>query len=278
MAMLRTEKGLPLAVGDRFILRDTGRRLVVAGGRVLDPGPGSTMSALSRATEIDPSGEPDVIATSLLRIRRTALQRDLEADSGGGTPVEGDQVGAIWLADGVLEGLEERAVELVAGDHREHPLRVGIKASTLARRLGVAQEVVERVVGESRRLERREAEVSLAGREVEIPPDIAAERDRVLARLDTGLEVPTVDQLGTDPELVHMLARTGQVVRVSSDLVLLPEQAEEIRRVVTELPDGFTIADFRERTGISRKYIVPYLEWTDAIGLTARRGDARWVR
>ena len=42
--------------------------------------------------------------------------------------------------------------------------------------------------------------------------------------------------------------------------------------------DEFTVADFRDRFGISRKYAVPLLEWLDRAGITRRDGDVRVVR
>jgi selenocysteine-specific elongation factor len=100
----------------------------------------------------------------------------------------------------------------------------------------------------------------------------------VIERLGAGLDVPTVDQLGIDAELAHLMVRRGDLVRISPDLVMLPDQIEQIRRLIESMPDGFTIADFRDRTGLSRKYAVPILEWADTEGLTVRRGDTRRVR
>jgi selenocysteine-specific elongation factor len=57
---------------------------------------------------------------------------------------------------------------------------------------------------------------------------------------------------------------------------VLPEQVEHLGEVIRALRDGFTIADFREETGMSRKYAIPILEWADREGLTVRRGEGRW--
>jgi hypothetical protein len=50
-----------------------------------------------------------------------------------------------------------------------------------------------------------------------------------------------------------------------------------IRKTIREMGDGFTVADFRDATKLSRKYAVPFLEWADGEGLTVRRGDLRYV-
>ena len=278
VAVLRTEGPIPLAVGDRFILRDIGRQLVVAGGMVLDPAPGRTLRAMSLARELDPSAGPDSVASTLLQARGTATVEELRNDSGGGTPRRGERVGDTWLAPGVLEGLTSRAVEMVTSHHQRHPLRVGIRLSTLATGLGVGGDLAAHVVSQSQELERLDHEVALAGRTVE--PDVASSRamEGVIERLGAGLDVPTVDQLGIDAELAHLMVRRGDLVRISPDLVMLPDQIDQIRRLIESMPDGFTVAQFRDRTGLSRKYAVPILEWADTEKLTVRRGDTRRVR
>jgi selenocysteine-specific elongation factor len=36
-----------------------------------------------------------------------------------------------------------------------------------------------------------------------------------------------------------------------------------------------TVGGMKERTGLSRKYLIPLLEWADRRGLTRRVGEAR---
>jgi selenocysteine-specific elongation factor len=43
--------------------------------------------------------------------------------------------------------------------------------------------------------------------------------------------------------------------------------------------DGeFTVADFRDLIGVTRRQAVPLLEWFDKQGITRRNGDTRVVR
>jgi selenocysteine-specific elongation factor len=96
--------------------------------------------------------------------------------------------------------------------------------------------------------------------------------------LKSGLAVPAADDLGLDRELLHRLVRDGRLVRISDDLVFLPDQIEAIRGHLAAMTSPFTVAQFRDRTGLSRKYAVPILEWADREGLTIRRGDERRLR
>ena len=58
--------------------------------------------------------------------------------------------------------------------------------------------------------------------------------------------------------------------------VVISAEIFEHRPVV--LPDGFTVAQFRDHFGLTRKYAVPVLEWLDREGHTVRRGDGRALR
>ncbi|MGA7097665.1 MAG: selenocysteine-specific translation elongation factor, partial [Acidimicrobiia bacterium] len=77
---------LPLRSGDRFIVRETGRKMVVAGGVVIDPSPPRSRKAIRSFPKMDPLGTKDSIATALLAGRGLDRAARLEAESGGGHP------------------------------------------------------------------------------------------------------------------------------------------------------------------------------------------------
>jgi selenocysteine-specific elongation factor len=147
--------------------------------------------------------------------------------------------------------------------------------ATLAERLGVNSEIAELVVSEMSGLERVGPDIAASGRTVGLPAKAQAEWERARAELEVALAVPTVAELGLDSELLHLQLRRGELVRVSDDLVWLPHQIHEIRRLLGSLPEEFTVAQFRDAVGLSRKYAVPLLEWADKEGLTVRKGDTR---
>ncbi|MFQ5522669.1 MAG: selenocysteine-specific translation elongation factor [Acidimicrobiia bacterium] len=276
-AVLQTDTPLPVAVGDRFILRDTGRKLVVAGGRVLDPSPGPTREALT-VPPPDPDSSPDRIAADLLRLRGSDLAWRLAAHSGGGTPDTALQVGDRLFDPSRFDALRSETEEAAADYHRRHPLREGMPLATLAEKLGLDLEGAAVVVENSDRLERRGPEVAMKDWNVELSLDQEEQWQKVRVRLEADLAVPTVAELGLDPELVHLLIRRGRLIRISDALVYLPDQIGQIRGVLSEMPPEFTVADFRDAIGLSRKYAVPILEWADREGLTVRRGDTRSAR
>ena len=276
-AVFSLSRPLPLGVGDRYILRDTGRSLVVAGGRVLDPAPARTARALRDAREIEPDVSPDQIASTLLRLRGIESQERLHRHTGG-RPESAESVGD-WLLDAsVLEALRGKARDLVQTEHEQRPLRTGLPLATLAGRLGVAPEVAEAIVEASPDLVRIGPDIAIEGRQIEVPAESVKEWERIRTALEKSLATPTVAEIDVDPELLHLLIRRGDLVRVSQDLVYLPSQIAAIESILHDLPEGFTVADFRDAAGLSRKYAVPILEWTDRESITVRSGDQRRLR
>ena len=94
----------------------------------------------------------------------------------------------------------------------------------------------------------------------------------------------TVDEMAADvpaemaAELAEFFVRSGTAVRVGSDRYYAQEALAEIsQKTVAEIErlGEVTPADLREALGLSRKYLIPLLEWLDARQVTVRVGDTR---
>jgi selenocysteine-specific elongation factor len=140
--------------------------------------------------------------------------------------------------------------------------------------LAVTEAVVELEPG----LQSTGPAVALTGRVAELGSDEEARWSELRARISSDLATPSVQDLDIDPELLHFVIRRGDLVRISNELVYLPEQLEQIIETMRSMAGEFSVAEFRDATGLSRKYAVPLLEWADKEGLTVRRGDTRSVR
>ena len=88
---------------------------------------------------------------------------------------------------------------------------------------------------------------------------------------------PSPTAQGLDEDLLHALVRIGELSRISPSIFYLPEQVEELLGIAAKLEQPFTVSAFRAAAGLSRKYAVPFLEWTDKQGNTRRRGDLRYL-
>ncbi len=281
LCLVSSRTPIPLQVGDRFILRETGRRAVVAGGQVLDPHPPRSGTALRDAAQamlgvVDT--DADRIADALLGIRNTATLNELVRDSGGGSPSTPFATASSVMAPEAATALLEAVVEAAARFHEGNRLRPGISKAELGSSFGVDPDSIAMVVAGSDSLVDDGATVRLR----EFEPGMSAEEERIWAAaqqtLLESLAVPRAAELGIGTELQHALVRDGQLVGIASDLVYLPEQVDAITAALQELPAEFTVAEFRDQLGITRRQAVPLLEWLDKQGVTRRRGDVRVLR
>jgi selenocysteine-specific elongation factor len=87
------------------------------------------------------------------------------------------------------------------------------------------------------------------------------------------------DQFGKEtPALLRVLERDGRAVAVAPDryysVVALASLMARLREVTSDgLPR--TASQVREMIGLSRKYLIPLLEYCDRIGVSRRQGDLR---
>ena len=279
VAVVRTERPVPVQMGDRFVLRDVGRRLIVAGGRVIEPvAPRKGRDARRAARLLLPALErgKDQQAAVLLEWRGFEEPDVLVAHSGGRVANAAVSTGSMAMAPGYAAHLADRARRATARFHDDNPLRPGIPKASLASRLGVDGETLAAVLGVADGLCRRGSAVALEGFAVKLSEADEAEWRRIRDALEAeGPTVPRLKELEVDPELLHALLREGRLVRISDDLVYLPGQVDALVQRLADLPDRFTVAAFRDATGLTRKYAVPLLEWMDRCGTTVRFGDER---
>lgn len=278
--LIEVDTPLPIRWGDRFILREVGRKAVVAGGSVFDPDPprrardaAPTLNRF-RATETK-----DDAAGALLDARGVSLLRDLDAQTGGGRPdaalVSRDRAFSAIQVTRLLAA----AVEMVGDFHETNPLRPGIPRARLAEHLALHTDDLESLLDRIPDLEVIDADIRRTG----FGADLGAADQEVWKRAKASLEAggfspPKRAELAMGLEVEHALVRRGDVIEVSDDLFYLPDVLEAIVEQARDLPDGFTVAEFRDELGITRKHAIPLLEWMDAAAVTVREGDGRSVR
>ncbi|WP_432543572.1 selenocysteine-specific translation elongation factor [Kineococcus sp. SYSU DK002] len=273
---LRLRTALPLRVGDRLLLRDPARHVVLGAATALDVDPPPLRrrgAAAARAADLaGATGVPD--ATDELRRRRLVSGRHLRAMGvdPAGTPVAGD-----WYADpGFWAGRAERLRALVAGFGATDPLHPGPTLEQARRALGLpALELVEALVAPPLRVS--------GGRVVERTDDLPAAVERSVALVLADLRrdpfaAPDTERLRElrlgRPELAAAV-RAGRLERVAEGVVLAPGYRALAVRALSAVPQPFSMSEARRALGTSRRVAVPLLEALDAAGATARDADDR---
>jgi selenocysteine-specific elongation factor len=198
-------------------------------------------------------------------------------------------LGDLWVTSAVVEQAGARALAQLRDFHRRHPSEPGMPLETLRHGLRASEEVVEAALGDfarAGRLRLREGLVVLAG----FVPKVAggdAEIDRVVRILaDAHLTPPSVAELEQSTgrhdllALLRLAATRGQVEAVERDRYYVPAALDQFVEVLSEMGRQGPIipAAVRDRLGISRKYLIPLLEWADIRGITVREADGRRLK
>ncbi|HEX3817448.1 MAG TPA: SelB C-terminal domain-containing protein, partial [Chthoniobacterales bacterium] len=82
-------------------------------------------------------------------------------------------------------------------------------------------------------------------------------------------------------EALRFLCDTGEVLRLSDDVVLSASAFAEMKERVTanlRARGAASTSELRQMLGTTRRILVPLLEHFDRIGLTNRQGDRRSLR
>jgi len=280
-ARLRLDEPIPLAPGDRLVLRDTGRKRTVAGAEVLDVEPiGRARDATARLTlplgRRLVSSHPWLLVDHVPRLAGCSSEDARSLIDELVTMAEAAQVAEWVVSPAVLDHVRAESAARALEHHATHPLDGGIEVSTVARALRVTPQQLRAALADApdvvveRGLVRHAAH---HGRATESP-----DATRLLAALDaTPFAPPAPNDVGVDHAIVRALVREGALVDIDN-VVFTAAALDQARvKVIDALRDRgtLTVADIRDLLGSTRKYVVPIAGWLDREGVTRRRGDDR---
>ena len=246
LVRLHMARALPLARGDRYVLRESGRDETVGGGEVLDVEP---VLPASKA-------RPDQSVERVIAEHGWIDVGDLEALTGERRePTIGHYVvSPEWFT---IARADVRARVEGAGE-------MGLDIAELDDRHRIVVNLLDDVTVDAGR-------ARLAG-----TSDPFADHPFVAALLAGGVTPP--EPAGVDKSQLGELLRRKLVVErdgVYFHPATIDRVAEAAARLLRVDPDGFTVSQLRDELGVSRKYALPLVNELDARGITRRRGDLR---
>ena len=313
-AFAQLRSGTPIATthGQRFIIRDETAARTIGGGIVLRPvarrrrlgDVAAEKAALERlATGDDLDRMEDVL-------RRARFERPTDLALAARAGVELDAIPGVLssLEDGgrwtVLPGTEVRATPAAVDDliarlvrwlerhHRSEPDSPGRHSDAA---LGWLERMADRSVARAifelaieRKLVKRLGQYVCA---TAFAPELSAGDEKVLHAMVSeirrgGFSPPAPEATSaaknTDRKrrdrLIQLAVATSDLVKIDAKIFLHVDVERELRSIVARMiakQGTVTVADVREGTGSSRKYVVPFMEYLDRVGFTRREGDAR---
>jgi selenocysteine-specific elongation factor len=314
-AQLRFARPVLLLTGDPFVLRTSSPSTTVAGGRILDPAPPGRRrrsgEALELLQDLASGAERGIIAgmvagsllsgithaeiASRCGMPARRLEETLAVLLAGGEIIQVMREPKKYLSREAFASLGTLLLDEMNSYFSENPLKEGISKEELKTKIPArsdqrfftscltALEKAGKVIVE------RDL-VRLAGRKAgtdTAQTDIHLRIEQELTR--GGSEPPFLKDIAAALQIteklvlehLNLLTAEGRAVKVKSDIFYRPEPLATIEnRLVGYLTEKGEIApgEFRELTGLSRKFMIPLLEYFDARKVTLRVGDKRLLR
>lgn len=295
-ARVLLDRRVTARAGDRFVLRSLSPADTVGGGTVVDPLPergsrGAWGSPSSGATErlaslLWAAGSAGV-PIALLPVRLGVPPRQVPAIV---ARADGCVVGEWVVGRAALDALAGTITARVAAWHSEHPLDGGIPLARLREELRAPGTIVEAAVArvcEAGRHALGDGTLALKTGQSALSERNAALMARLLQLVtDGGSQPPSVAELeaecGASAEgLLRYAARHGNLVAVEGvryyDPAVVASQVARLRGGMQPERE-YSPQELRDLLGVSRKYLIPFLEYCDRVGVTVRRSGGRVIQ
>jgi len=295
-AHLRLHEPAAAAVGDHVVVRRPSPPETLGGGVIADVAPArarrrEAIAALERRSAPTPLVRliasldvPRAASEAAERSGLDAKERDAAVNEGIASG-EIVPLGDALASRATFESLATHVLRLCAQTHRRQPLRAGASREEVRSAIGLAPKrfaaLVDRLVADGR-LADRGAALALPDHVPQLTQEQEASWQRARAAIARDPSHPPAPaqlaEYGLDREVIAALGERGDVVRIGTDAVFLPDTVQRFADlVVDELATARTITVSRARdlTGSSRKHVLPLLGYLDDHGITRRQGDDR---
>ena len=305
-ARVKLPEAALLLPGDRFIIRQFSPVVTIGGGIVLDATLIPRLPGQSEFLKILAGGNAEAILKARIARRghKGIWMSKLIAESGWTKQVIEAQLseaiktrgvvraGDLFLDGSALEALKSDLLNKAGDFHKKNPLVAGVAREELREQTGASAEVFDAALA----MLVRENKIEVAGDLLRLPgrgvvmKDEEAESKRTIedAFASAGLKVPALREvlagLKVDKtraqKIVTLLLRDKVLIKVSDEMVFHRGALEELRRQVAAYKtksSKIDVAQFKELTGVTRKYAIPLLEYLDRERVTKRVGDERII-
>jgi selenocysteine-specific elongation factor len=314
-AQIRLAHPVLLLNGDSFILRSSSPSLTVGGGSVLDPLPPSRRRRSREALELLETlaaGEESGIVSKMVSgsklsgisfsdiLKRTGfsakrLESALAPLLASGEILQVVREPKIYLGRDGFTTLCNTLLHELEGYLDLNPLKAGISKEELKTRIPARSDqryfapCITSLEKEGLVVSEREL-VKLVARKSTTTEFQSATGSLLEERLkqkqyepESIKELAAAFKLSEKQVLEHLnlLARENRAIKVKGDLFYAVEPYHSIVQKISghlSAKGEITPNEFRELTGLSRKYFIPLLEHFDEIKLTIRVGDKRVLR
>ncbi|UCC74448.1 MAG: selenocysteine-specific translation elongation factor [Gemmatimonadota bacterium] len=306
LVQLRLERPVVARAADRFVIRFYSPVTTIGGGVVVDPW-ARRRGRLTPEAETQLSALAEAEGSERLRLvvsasdqgatceelavragmRPARLAADVRALEAQGAV---RQLRGRWFSEQALRNARGKLLEMLAGGHARDAGARGLSLESLRSAAAGPAGLVDAALADLEREGLIRVEGSLAALAEHVPKlDPARQAMAEAARrliVEAKLAPPTVKELAAELgaredavlAVLKFLAERAELVAVTADLYFDPGAVAEAQtRVGRVLSGGRPAAPslLREALGVSRKYVIPLLEYLDTSGFTRRTREGR---
>jgi selenocysteine-specific elongation factor len=288
-----------LLPGDRFIIRMFSPVVTIGGGVVVDIGAKRYRKADEVKARLETLYSGDSAARLAILVREAAYgmgMADLVVRTGmspseivaaaAKAPLVSIPQPQPWFVDRAwMQAERARLIQTVREFHLQFPLLPGIARQELRGSAPVF--VLDALLSDAKEIVAEGELVRSRGHKLVLKEDEEQARAKIeRAFEESGLAVPAMAEVlaksGVEPSrarsLLQILLRERRLVRISDELVFHQSAIGQLRELLARHKgESFRVPEFKEWTGISRKYAIPLLEFLDRERITRREADERTV-
>ncbi|MBR0469237.1 MAG: selenocysteine-specific translation elongation factor [Mogibacterium sp.] len=308
-AQLRLEEPAAVRRGDRFIIRFYSPIITVGGGRVIDTLPAKhkrNKPEVLAGMDVLAKGSIDEIIYAKAGERRFVRQKELARELGlldaemKTAAAENIASGALTVLpddtlvnDNKLGHLRQDMLTIAEDYHSGNPLADGIPRQELLSRLKerwftdddrLVQAFVKYMI-EQGVIEDRGRSIAVSGFSIEYTPEQMALREKIAEMYaEAGIEMIKNDEIfamcadgRTVRAILDDLEGEGKIRKVNPSYYIDMTAWSKAVEAARSFDGGFTLAEYRDRLGTSRKYAAEFLPAMDKAGITIFDGETRKV-
>lgn len=306
---IRLGKPVVAVRGDRFIVRRPSPATTLGGGLIYDShwrrrrgaGLEAALAAVADDTAAldlwtSETGERGLTAAELaprlgLPVAEVAARLEERVKAGRLLAVDSGR-GRRWIAPAACRRVMEKARRILGEFFRDDRLARGMSKAqllgqVLPKRAADLASVYLRWLEGEKILEVDGDLVNLPGRRATLSGEESKLSQRFLERMESEGLTPISPaeigrELGAKPQILEgvqrFLVEQGKLVRLPSGLILSAAAIGQLKEGLAGAGwSEFSVAEFKDRFGLSRKWAIPLLEHLDSSGFTRRVGDKRQI-
>jgi selenocysteine-specific elongation factor len=315
VAQIRLDVSVALVKDDRYVIRSYSPIRTIGGGQVLNPIPAKhkrfkseIVQELTDLTVIESEeiisyhirahGDRGVSFSDLLimsNITEKHLLNTMQGLLSKRIAILVDKENQIYIHAESFGKLKQAMFDHLENYHKSNPLKAGMSKEELKSKLPPAMgaklfNLVFNHLSKNNEIIQEGQTVRLAKHKVSLQVDQADSRKKIMtAYTQNGLTPPyfkdlaqTLD-MSTDQakDMLKLLVDEKSLVKVKEDLYFHTEAVNTLKGKLVDFliaNEEITTPQLKEIAGVSRKYLIPLIEYFDAKNVTIRVGDVRKLR